>query len=318
MQLVLAPMEGVADAIMRELLTELGALDLCVSEFIRVSNTLLPAHVFYKSCPELRNHGRTASGTPVRVQLLGHDAQLLAENAARACELGAPSLDLNFGCPAKAVTRHNGGAALLSDPEKMARIVSSVRRALPRQTHLSVKIRLGVERRDSCLELANAIESAGADSLIVHARSKADGYRPPAYWEWLPRIREQCRLPLMVNGEIWTVEDYWRCREISGCDQVMIGRGVLRNPFLPLEIRHSSPGQAATPTGWSACQQLLLRFFQRCLDQVNDRYTCDRVKQWLSQLRKQHVEAAALFEQLKRIEDIETFRAQLYAGVPAT
>lgn len=314
MQLVLAPMEGVVDALMRELLTDLGALDLCVSEFIRVSNTLLPARIFHKSCPELLQGGHTASGVPVRVQLLGHDVQLMGENAGRAAELGAPSIDLNFGCPAKTVTRHNSGAALLADPEKIHQIVAHVRRSIPEALHLSVKIRLGVERHDSCLELASAIESAGADSLVVHARSKKDGYRPPAYWEWLPRIREHCSLPLVVNGEIWTIEDYWRCRKISGCDDVMLGRGVLRNPFLPLEIRNSHPDDSSHPADWTPCHQLLTRFFEHCRKEMNDRYVCDRVKQFTNQMRPRYPEAKALFEQIKRIREIEVFSELLYAG----
>ena len=131
MRLLLAPMEGVVDHTMRELLSGLGGLDRCVTEFLRVSEQLLPPRVFYRICPELRSGGRTASGVPVYLQILGGDPTLVAENAARAAELGAPGIDLNFGCPAKTVNRSDGGSIILREPERVFRIVDAARRALP-------------------------------------------------------------------------------------------------------------------------------------------------------------------------------------------
>ncbi|MGZ3722706.1 MAG: tRNA-dihydrouridine synthase, partial [Bdellovibrionales bacterium] len=106
-------MEGVLDWTLRELLSSIGGVDRMVTEFVRVTDLLLPEHVFYRYCPELKQGGRTLAGTPVLVQLLGGQTGPLAENAARAVELGAPGIDLNFGCPAKTVNRHDGGATLL-------------------------------------------------------------------------------------------------------------------------------------------------------------------------------------------------------------
>ena len=101
MKLVLAPMEGVVDFKMRQLLTDIGGFDLCVTEFIRVVDTCLPDKVFHRYCPELKNAGLTRCGTPVRIQLLGQVAETLAENAVKAVSLGSHGVDLNFGCPAK-------------------------------------------------------------------------------------------------------------------------------------------------------------------------------------------------------------------------
>jgi len=115
MRLMLAPMEGVIDHVMRELLTSLGGVDRCVTEFVRVTDRLLPPRVFRRLCPELDSGGTTASGVPVYLQLLGGQAAVLADNAARAAELGAPGIDLNFGCPAKTVNCSDGGAILLRE-----------------------------------------------------------------------------------------------------------------------------------------------------------------------------------------------------------
>lgn len=94
-------MEGLTDPIMRDTLTSVGHFDWCVTEFIRVTDSILPDHIYYSFCPELKNDGKTAAGTPVHVQFLGNNPEMLAANAAKVVELGAPAIDLNFGCPAK-------------------------------------------------------------------------------------------------------------------------------------------------------------------------------------------------------------------------
>ena len=98
MRVILAPMQGVLDPFVRQLLTEVNEYDLCITEFVRVVDQLLPEKVFYRLCPELKNQGFTPSKTPVRVQLLGQHPNCLAENAHRAIELGSHGIDLNCGC----------------------------------------------------------------------------------------------------------------------------------------------------------------------------------------------------------------------------
>jgi tRNA-dihydrouridine synthase C len=111
--LILAPMEGLLDFVLRDVLTRIGGVDRCVSEFIRVTNTLLPERTFLRIVPELANGGRTFAGVPVRPQLLGSDPHCLADNAAQLATLNPPGIDLNFGCPAKTVNQSRGGAVLL-------------------------------------------------------------------------------------------------------------------------------------------------------------------------------------------------------------
>ena len=107
MQIALAPMEGLVDEILRDLLTQVGGIDCCVTEFIRITNRLLPLATYEKYAPELASGSMTRAGVPMRVQFLGSDPVCLAENAAYACTLGAPVIDLNFGCPAKTVNNQS-------------------------------------------------------------------------------------------------------------------------------------------------------------------------------------------------------------------
>ena len=263
MQLLLAPMEGLLDFALRDTLTRVEAgqgagaagggaahvhpsgIDRCVSEFIRITDTLLPARAFIRTMPELRTGGRTLTGVPVRGQLLGSDPTLLAENAARLAELGSHGVDLNFGCPAKVVNRHGGGSALLDDPELIHRIVSAVRRAVPAAVPVSAKMRLGFNDDHRAEDCALAIEAAGASEIVVHARTKAHGYRPPAYWERIADLRAEVKLPLVANGEIWTVDDARRAQVASGCSSLMLGRGMVADPGLALAIRAALPEPAA-------------------------------------------------------------------------
>jgi tRNA-dihydrouridine synthase len=131
-------MEGLLDHSLRDTLTRVGGIDLCVSEFIRVTDAVLPKRAFYRVVPELLNAGKTVAGVPVKAQLLGSDPQVLAENAARLAKLNPAGIDLNFGCPAKTVNRHRGGAVLLDEPELIGQIVSAVRRAVPPHRPLKV------------------------------------------------------------------------------------------------------------------------------------------------------------------------------------
>jgi tRNA-dihydrouridine synthase C len=299
MTLLLAPMEGLLDFTLRDVLTRVGGIDRCVSEFIRVSGTLLPERVFFRIVPELANGGRTPAGVPVRAQLMGSDEVCLAENAARLATLGPAGIDLNFGCPAKLVNRHGGGASLLAEPERVARIVAAVRRAVPKEMPVSAKMRLGVNDASLAVVCAQAMAESGADELVVHARTKADGYRPPAYWEHVRAIRDAVAVPVVANGEIWTVADAQRCREVSGCHALMLGRGMVRDPGLALAIAHK--GHA--PLTWPQMQPLLRLFWQLVTLHIDPRHSTGRLKQWLFHLRHRYPEADALYGKVRTLSD---------------
>jgi tRNA-dihydrouridine synthase C len=294
MKIILAPMEGVVDHLMRDMLTRIGGYDLCITEFIRIVDQKLPVRVFTRFCPELQNGGKTFAGTPVRVQLLGQDPNWLAENAVRAVELGSPGVDLNFGCPAKTVNKSRGGAVLLKETEQLYRIVKAVREAVPAQFPVSAKIRLGYD--DTSLTLANAaaIADAGASMLTVHARTKSDGYRPPAYWPWIARIKQQTDISLVANGEIWNAADAALCQQQADCSDIMLGRGALAMPNLAQSIR---TGAAAMP--WPQVLELLMRYSEFEISGDKGQYYANRIKQWFSYLKLQYPPAAALFQQLR-------------------
>ncbi len=316
--ILLAPMEGLLDFVLRDILTRVGGIDRCVSEFIRVTGTLLPDRVFLRIVPELDHGGRTPAGVPVRAQLLGSDPVCMAENAAKLAALGPAGIDLNFGCPAKGVNRHRGGAVLLDEPELIAQIVGAVRGAVPRHMPVSAKMRLGYNDGSRALECALAIAAGGADELVVHARTKADGYRPPAYWERIQELRTAVAIPVIANGEIWNVEDALRCRTLSGCNALMLGRGIVADPGLALAIKaHDRDSIKAdsedSAVSWQALRPFVADFWRIVGTYIAPHQRSGRLKQWLNFLRRHYPEAQAAYAAVRTINDPALVERQLFA-----
>lgn len=293
-------MEGVVDHLMRDMLTRVGGFDQCVTEFVRVVEQKLPKKTFYRICPELANGGKTPSGVPVRVQLLGQHPQWLAENALTAIELGSPGVDLNFGCPAKTVNKSKGGAVLLKDTQTLYDIVKAVRSAVDDSQPVSAKIRLGFEDKSLAIENACAIAEAGASELVIHARTKVEGYKPPAYWEWIAKIKSHTSIPLVANGEIWSEQNALQCKQESGCDNLMVGRGALALPNLAKCIRDGE-----TPMPWPEVAALLIQYSGFEIYGDKGRYYPNRIKQWCGYLKRQYLEAEVLFNDIRRLTNAQ-------------
>ncbi|TGN41874.1 tRNA dihydrouridine synthase [Marinobacter confluentis] len=316
MRIILAPMEGLVDAPIRETLTGVGGIDRCVTEFIRVTHGMLPPRIFYKFAPELENQCRTRAGIPVAVQLLGSDPDQMALHGARAAELGAGQVDINFGCPAKTVNKHKGGCVLMREPELMHGITAAVRRAVPADIPVTAKMRLGYDDRTMGVACGQALEAAGASEIVVHARSKMDGYKPPAYWEDVARVREAVKTHVIANGEIWTVADYWRCRKVSGCEDVMIGRGLIARPDLARQIRASQRGESVPELSWPEVVALIDDYAAALKTRLEDRFVTGRIKQWLNYLRGGYSEAQALWPAARKIRDVPPMLDCLKQPVP--
>ncbi|QLK61888.1 tRNA dihydrouridine(16) synthase DusC [Enterobacteriaceae bacterium Kacie_13] len=295
MRVLLAPMEGVLDPLVRELLTEVNDYDLCITEFVRVVDQLLPAKVFHRLCPELHHDSRTPSGTRVRVQLLGQYPEWLAENAARAVELGSYGVDLNCGCPSKMVNGSGGGATLLKDPELIYQGAKAMRAAVPAHLPVTVKVRLGWDSLDRSFEIADAVQQAGATELAVHGRTKDDGYKAERInWQAIGEIRQRLSIPVIANGEIWDYASAQACMQITGCDAVMLGRGALNIPNLSRMVKYNAPRMP-----WPDVMTLLQKYTR--LEKQGDTglYHVARIKQWLGYLRKEYAEATELFTEVR-------------------
>lgn len=297
-RVLLAPMEGVLDSLVRELLTEVNDYDLCITEFVRVVDSLLPEKVYYRLCPELANQSLTPSGTAVRVQLLGQHPQWLGENAARAVELGSWGVDLNCGCPSKMVNGSGGGATLLKDPEMIYLGAKAMREAVPSHLPVTVKVRLGWDSGARQFEIADAVQQAGATEITVHGRTKEDGYKADKInWAAIGEIRQRLSIPVIANGEIWDWQSAQDCMAATGCDSLMIGRGALNVPNLSRVIKQNAPKMP-----WPEVMLLLKKYVR--LEKQGDTglYHVARIKQWLGYLRKEYAEASEVFSEIRALK----------------
>ncbi|MFR3707617.1 MAG: tRNA dihydrouridine(16) synthase DusC [Enterobacter hormaechei] len=279
---------------MRELLTEVNDYDLCVTEL-------------WSICCCQKNHfivsvrncivRAAPSGTLVCVQLLGQYPRL-AENAARAVALGSYGVDLNCGCPSKLVNGSGGGATLLKDPELIYRGAKAMREAVPSHLPVTVKVRLGWDSDDKQFEIADAVQQAGATELVVHGRTKEDGYKAERInWQAIGEIRKRLTIPVIANGEIWDYESAQACLKETGCNAVMIGRGALNVPNLSRVVKYNEPRMP-----WADVVKLLQKYTR--LEKQGDTglYHVARIKQWLNYLRKEYDDALGLFQEIRTLQ----------------
>ncbi len=305
-------MQGLTDAPMRAYQSDCGAFTFAVSEFLRVSTEVPPRRQFVRHVPELLHGGRTPGGLPVQVQLLGGDPGRMAASAIVAVKAGARAIDINFGCPAPTVNRHDGGAAILKSPARVEAIVAAIRAALPPDIPVSAKLRLGWDNSDDIFENAARAAAGGAAWITIHGRTKMQGYAPPADWTRIGMVREQLDIPVVANGDLWTVEDFRRCRDMTGCRHFMIGRGALGNPHLAQQIacelgiaRNPCPAESSLPIDWAPHLRRLIALTahiegQALTDKRSDHFLVCRLKQWLNLASRQgHFDR---FESVKRLE----------------
>ena len=225
---LLAPMEGVTESCFRDLVLQRNpahALGGAFTEFARVIAAPL-------SPQNIRNHlGPQRHTAPVGLQLMGQRDDALAETARVAEEIGAPLVDLNFGCPAKGALRSCAGAALLDEPRRVEQLVRACTRAV-QAIPITAKIRAGGQDDSGLEQIAAAVEAGGARLLTVHCRTREEGYRGAGDWQRLRRAVAAVRIPVCGNGGIESHAHIDRMIAETGCDYVMVGRAALADPWI--------------------------------------------------------------------------------------
>lgn len=308
--LAVAPMEGIMEHTMRNLLSNIGGMDYFVAEFVRVTQYPIPVKSFRRLVPETNNQGKTQHQHPVHLQLLGSAPELMALSAQNAISAGATHIDLNFGCPTKRVNGHGGGSVLLNETQTLYDIVKSVRSALPSSIPVSAKIRLGYEDESLLFDNVAAIEDAGANKLVIHGRTKKDGYKPPARWEKIAKVNAISKMQIVANGDIKDKKSLLLCKEITGCNEFMIGRAALQNPFIFEELRAFLDNQTDTFQAVSL-HQLLYHYHQQLNTSYDDFARLGRLKQWCGHLRRHFPTIENQLNRLRNCKTTEDFFIEL-------
>lgn len=227
-KIYIAPIAGVTDYTYRGILEEFHP-DLIFTEM--VSSDALSA-LNDKTISQILRL-RPGNG----VQLFGKDVEKMVYSAKYVEKLGVKQIDINSGCPMKRVVHSGHGAALVKEPEKIKRILHSLREGLQEDTNLSIKIRVGYEKPENYLQIAKIAEEVGCSHITVHGRTRAQLYSGFADWSLIKEIKESVGIPVIGNGDIFTAEAAKEKIEFSGVDGVMLARGIFGNPWLIREIR---------------------------------------------------------------------------------
>lgn len=236
-----APMEGVSHPILRELVASRGGVGVVCTEFVRITKNPLSPKI-------LQKHVVRPSRGALSVQVMGNELEQMAEATEMVTEAGADIVDINLGCPAPKAVRKGVGSAMLKDRALLARVVSAMRT----RTHLplSAKIRAGYDDASGVLDIARTLRDAGVDFITVHPRRRTDFYSGVADWRIVARLVEELDVPIVGNGDVWTADDARRMRRETGCHAVMVGRPLLRNPWIFRQLAALESGESTErPSG---------------------------------------------------------------------
>lgn len=227
---VLAPMAGVTDLPFRLLCKEMGAGLICME--------MVSARAIYynnkNTIDLLQIH---PDETPVSLQFFGSDPKIMSEMAKRIEDRPFSFLDINMGCPVPKVVNNHEGSALMKEPKLAAEIVRSIANAIDKP--VTVKIRKGFDDGHiNAVELAKRLEDAGAAAIAVHGRTREQYYSGKADWDMIRQVKQAVTVPVIGNGDIFSVQDGKRMLEETGCDGIMVGRGARGNPWIFRELIH--------------------------------------------------------------------------------
>jgi len=235
-----SPLSGVTDLVFRRLVRRYAPDSMMYTEMVNATGL----H-YVKQLPKIMEVD--PNERPISIQLFDCRPDFLAEAAIKAVAEGADTVDINMGCPVNKITKNGGGSSLLRQPEVAEAIVREVVKAV--DVPVTVKTRIGWNDKEiTILDFAKRMEDAGAKMITVHGRTRAQGYNGNARWEWITRVKEILSIPVIANGDIFSIEAAVKCLEETGADGVMCSRGTLGYPFLVGEIdRFLKTGEILPP-----------------------------------------------------------------------
>lgn len=265
-QVVLAPMAGISNTAYRQIIKEMGA-GLIFAEM--VSDKAL----VYGSEKTFDLLKMSDMERPIAQQIFGSDANSFVKAAKLVEDKMHPDIiDINMGCPVpKVAIKSQAGSALLKNPDKIKEIVSAVVKAV--SVPVTVKIRSGWDANSvNAVEVAKVIEEAGASAITVHGRTRAQGYSGNADWNIIKQVKEMVSIPVIGNGDVTSAEKAKEMLDFTGCDAVMIGRGVLGNPWLINEcVSYLESGIIPLKPSAREKIEMLKRHYQLLVDSTSEK-----------------------------------------------
>ncbi len=292
-----SPLSGVTDLVFRRLVRRYAPESMMYTEMVHAAGL----H-YVKGLAKIMDVDPNEK--PISIQLFDCRPDFLGEAAQKAVAEGADTVDINMGCPVNKITKKGGGSSLLREPETAVAIVRAVVEAV--SVPVTVKTRIGWSDDEiNILDFAQRMEEAGAQMLTLHARTRAQGYKGEAKWEWIGKVKQVLSIPVIANGDIFSVESAVRCLEQTGADGVMCSRGTLGYPFLVGEIDHFlKTGKLLAPPTTVERLTCAKQHLQALWEYKGDRGV-QQARKHLAWYTKGFVGASDLRDQLSRIEAVE-------------
>jgi nifR3 family TIM-barrel protein len=277
--MILSPMAGVTDYTFRRLIKRRGGVGLVVSEFISVEG--LTRHN-----PKSKRQMRFAEEErPFAVQIFGGQVERMAMGAEMAQEVGADILDINCGCPAPKVVKHGGGSGLLRDLPRLETILKEIKKSIT--IPLTLKMRVGYsDSTINAVEVAKMAEQCGVEHIQVHGRTKEQGYKGLANWDFIRAVKEAVSVPVSGNGDITTIEYGMKKWKESGVDGILIGRGAMQNPWIFRQFNDVLHGREPYQPDLTEKKAVLLEFFELLREDMPEIVALGKMKQLAGQFTK--------------------------------
>lgn len=277
--LVLSPMAGVTDYSFRRMAKRRGGIGLTVSEFISVEGLT-------RNNPKSKRQMRFwEEERPFAVQIFGGQPERMRMAAEMAEEVGADILDINCGCPAPKVVKNGGGSGLLRDLPRLETILKEIKKAI--SIPLTLKFRAGYSDASlNYLEVARLAEDCGVEHLQLHGRTKEQGYKGLANWDYVRQVKEAVSIPVSGSGDVVTIEGALKKWRETGCDGILIGRGAMQNPWIFRQIEDVSAGREPYQPSLQDKQECLLEYFELLLEDMPELPALGKMKQLAGQFTK--------------------------------
>jgi len=277
--LVLSPMAGVTDYSFRRLLKRRGGIGLTVSEFISVEGLT-------RQNPKSKRQMRFwEEERPFCVQIFGGQWERMAMAAEMAEEIGADILDVNCGCPAPKVVKHGGGSGLLRDLPRLEKILTEIKKVIT--IPLTLKLRAGyTDSTINCVEVAKMAEQCGVEHIALHGRTKEQGYKGLANWDYVAEIKNAVSVPVSGSGDVVTIEGALQKWRDTGCDGILIGRGAMQNPWIFRQIEDVVAGREPYQVPLAEKQAVLLEYFDMLREDMPELPALGKMKQLAGQFTK--------------------------------
>src|SRR5664279_5790172 len=292
--LALAPMQGVTDLPFLKLIAGYGGADVYVTEYFRVYATShLDKHI-------LKSITENPTGQPVIAQMIGNEIPSLVRTARELQQYPIAAVDLNLGCPAPVVYRKCAGGGLLREPKRVDAILGALRDAV--NTRFTVKTRIGFDSAEVFAEMLPIYVKHSLDLLTVHARTVKEMYRSEVHYEFIARAVAALPCPVLANGNVYSTQKAAEVLKVTGARGLMIGRGVIRNPWLFRQIREHQRGEPLfIPRGVDVLAYVRALYEAVCSPAVRESAQVQKMKKYLNFLGVGVEPSGQFLHQIRRV-----------------